>query len=498
MAWAQSGWVAREVERLNPGVRVERVGIETQGDKILDVSLRQVEGKEFFVAELDHALGDHQVDFTVHSMKDLSLERPKQFILAANPRRENPRDVILFGPGVMEKLRAGRALRIGTSSPRRLENIPPFLEKSLPQLAPGGGRPKLEFLEIRGNVNTRLARVHEPEVSARQLDGVVLAFAGLIRLWADEEGRAELSKLLRGVRWMVLPLRENPTAPAQGALAVECRANDSKVREILARLHDPETERHVGSERAVLAEWGGGCHQKFGATSIGAAGIGDLFYIRGVKPDGGFIEKVDWHGKPESPEELEISPWNGSDWRSAQSAEILRPELAAADLSRPTFVSHWRAVPEEWVARLADSRIWVSGVSSWQRLAKMGLWIEGCGESLGFEHLAPMLDEEVLGLPAFSQWNVLTHEAAVKDWDGPRVIATYRVPSGYSEEAKASLAKATHVFWSSGSQFEKLREIAPKGAHHACGPGKTQERIKAAGIEPTLFPSVDEWRKWLS
>jgi len=94
LAWAQSSWVAREIERLNPGVKVELDGIDTRGDKIVDVSLRNVVGKEFFVGELDDALREHRVDFTVHSMKDLSLDRPAGFVLAAIPKRENPRDVI--------------------------------------------------------------------------------------------------------------------------------------------------------------------------------------------------------------------------------------------------------------------------------------------------------------------------------------------------------------------------------------------------------------------
>ncbi|CAK9249825.1 unnamed protein product [Sphagnum jensenii] len=117
----------------------------------------------------------------------------------------------------MEKLRSGQKIRIGTSSPRRLENIPSFLKEALPF-----GKAEVEFVEIRGNVNTRLSRVHEPEKSSKHLDAVILAFAGLIRLWQDEKGRAELTKLLAGVRWMVLPLRECPAAPAQGALAIEC------------------------------------------------------------------------------------------------------------------------------------------------------------------------------------------------------------------------------------------------------------------------------------
>src|SRR6185312_14831993 len=98
---------------------------------------------------------------------------------AAIPPRENPRDVVLFGPSVLDSLRRGETLRIGTSSPRRLENIPSFLKKVLPSLS---GEPRVELIEIRGNVNTRLSRVHETENPQRRLDGVVLAFAGLIRL----------------------------------------------------------------------------------------------------------------------------------------------------------------------------------------------------------------------------------------------------------------------------------------------------------------------------
>ena len=85
LAWAQSSWVARQIERLNPGVRVELCGIETQGDRIQDVPLRNVEGKEFFVAEIDEALRSREVDLTVHSMKDLSLERPSELFCAAIP-----------------------------------------------------------------------------------------------------------------------------------------------------------------------------------------------------------------------------------------------------------------------------------------------------------------------------------------------------------------------------------------------------------------------------
>ena len=112
LALAQSQWVAHQIEKTNPGVSVELVGIDTRGDKILDIPLTQIQGKEFFVAELDDALKESRVDLTVHSMKDLSLDRPDSLRCAAIPKRENPRDVILFSPQILDRIRSGQTLKI--------------------------------------------------------------------------------------------------------------------------------------------------------------------------------------------------------------------------------------------------------------------------------------------------------------------------------------------------------------------------------------------------
>ncbi|MFL5815778.1 MAG: hydroxymethylbilane synthase [Bdellovibrionia bacterium] len=498
LAWAQSSWVAREIERLNPGATVELVGIETRGDRIQNVSLQQVAGKEFFVAELDDALSEGRVDLTVHSMKDLSLDRPEQFILGATPRRENPRDVVLFGPGVMEKLAAGKTLRIGTSSPRRIENIPPFLRKALPHL--GGHSPSVDLVEIRGNVNTRLSRVHEPAGSERHLDAVVLAFAGLIRLWNDTQGRAELSKLLQGVRWMVLPLRECPAAPAQGALAVECRRDDQRVRSMLTKLHDEPSAKSAAMERQLLADWGGGCHQRFGATAVHSDKLGSMMWVRGVKPDNAFVEEFRWKNPAPASNASTSEVWDGSQWRA--EAEKSDSDISwSADLSSQcVFISHARAVRGDHARSLKSARVWTSGTSSWFKLAAQGVWVEGCAELMGYEALKPTLGEAVLQLAPLNAWTVLTHESARGDWAQGQVIATYKVSARYSQEAKDALARAKYVFWSSGSQFDELHSLAPAGAQQACGLGKTADRLltqaKTAGVQ--VFPSVEEWRKWVT
>jgi hydroxymethylbilane synthase len=510
LAWAQSGWVAREIEKANPGVKVELVGIETRGDKVLDISLQNLAqitgGKEFFVAEIDDALRSGAVDLTVHSMKDLSLDRPAEFILAANPERENPRDVALFSPKILERLRAGEKIRVGTSSPRRLENIPGFLSRALPQLTAVG--PQLEFVDIRGNVNTRLSRVHEPDGAPKQLDAVILACAGLIRLWADDKGREELKKLLQGVRWMVLPLRECPAAPAQGALAIECRRADREIYEQIQKIHSPSTADHVALERELLAQWGGGCHQRFGATAISTSVLEKLFYVRGAKPDGDFVDVFSWQ-TPAQPQGT-IQAWDGSDWRAQkENAETALTANADFSIQAPAvFVAHSRAAKGASFTRASeDKRVWTSGTSSWLRLASQGIWVEGCAEGLGFETLRKTLTERVLQLPEFKSWNVLTHSEAVDEWkselSGDQVIAAYQVTPNYSAEAKAALKQSTDVFWSSGSQFNALKmELSAEklgSIRHACGPGKTSLLLaKELGKKPLIFPNVEEWKKWIT
>lgn len=498
LAWAQSLWVAERLQALPGAPSIELVPIETRGDRITNVPLREVEGKEFFSAELDSALRAGRVDLTVHSLKDLSLTRPEGIALAAIPPRENPRDVILFGSDVRQRIAAGRPLRLGTSAPRRMENVPPFLQRALP----GGDAVDLHMVELRGNVDTRLGRLHEPDTSDRKLDGVVLALAGLVRLWRDERadgGRERLQRLLQGVNWMVLPLTECPTAPGQGALAVECREDDADTLMLLRHLNDETSGRQVDEERGVLAQAGGGCHQRFGATCISHEACGNVLYVRGKGPNGERLDQVRWISLPSRPGGP-IKAWDGMRVREA----ALGDDSVAAEMDTalfmsdaPVFVAHSRALPPGSEERVSSRRVWTSGTASWRRLAARGVWVEGCAEGLGFDWILPTLEEPVLGLPAQDEWQILTHAAAIETWTRGQVIGTYALPQ-HDAEMIEDASRVTHAFWATGSQYRQLADQLPKGVHHACGPGKTAELIRASGARPlTVFPSVQEWRRWL-
>ena len=282
LARAQSAAVARALEQHHPGLKVELVGIDTRGDRVTDVPLSQIDGKEFFTAEIDAALLRAEVDLTVHSFKDLSLERPAALHLGAVPKRENPRDIVFFAPDILLHLARGGRVRVGSSSPRRAAFTPEFLHRALP------GNPQVQLCELRGNVDSRLQRLRLPRDSDRQLDAVVLAFAGVARLWEDElvGAHALVAELLAGVPHMLMPLTYSPGAPAQGALAIECRSEDAPTRELLAAIDDAPTRSSIAAERLLLAARGGGCHQQFGATHRFVPELGALLYTREADHDG--------------------------------------------------------------------------------------------------------------------------------------------------------------------------------------------------------------------
>lgn len=238
LAMTQTGQVVRQLETLlrSKGMefRFELKPIQTRGDRILDVTLSKVGGKGLFVKEIEQALIEGQIDMAVHSMKDMPTELPEGLVIGAIPKREDPRDCLIAREGTrLDKLPAGA--RIGTSSLRRAAQL-----LSL--------RPDIRIEPIRGNIDTRLRKMDETK-----LDGIVLASAGLQRMgW-------------QGLVTEFLDTHRMVPAVGQGALAVECRADDRLLLDLLGQLHHGKTGLAVSAERAFLAELQGGCQVPIGA-----------------------------------------------------------------------------------------------------------------------------------------------------------------------------------------------------------------------------------------
>ncbi len=252
LALWQAEYVRAELRAHDPQLSVELLVLKTQGDRVLDRALSEIGGKGLFTKEIEDALLDGRAQIAVHSMKDLPAQGPPELMVAAVPRRADPRDALLLGPGLSHLVSAGAAVeadhrsaeaflrqlpagaRVGTSSLRRVCQLLRL-------------RPDLTIVPLRGNVDTRLRKLH-----AGEFDAAVLAAAGLQRLGLGEHIAAcfDPSEML--------------PACGQGALAVQCRADDDKTRQRLAKLADAATTVATAAERAFSLRLGGSCQTPLG------------------------------------------------------------------------------------------------------------------------------------------------------------------------------------------------------------------------------------------
>ena len=241
LARTQSQIVANAVEKAHAGVHVELVTIRTSGDRITDQPLHDLGGKGLFTKEIEQALLSGEVDFAVHSFKDvpvtMPLVDPSDLVIAAVPEREDPRDV-LVSDGAPTLAALPQGARVGTGSLRRRCQL---LER----------RPDLRVEPVRGNIDTRLRKLREG-----QYDALVLAAAGLKRAGLFDDSCMSIieSELL-------LP------APGQGALALQCRRDDGPTRAVLGALNDADAADCVAAERALVAALDGDCHSPIAALA---------------------------------------------------------------------------------------------------------------------------------------------------------------------------------------------------------------------------------------
>ena len=249
LALWQAEFIKAELERLHDHITVELLGIKTQGDKILDVPLAKIGGKGLFVKELEEAMLDGRADLAVHSMKDVPMEFPEGLGLVAICEREDPTDAFVSNHfNSVDELPEGAV--VGTASMRREAQL-------------RAHRPDLQIRTLRGNVNTRLAKL-----DAGEFDAIVLASSGLKRLEFQDRIRSTLPDTLS------LP------AVGQGALGIECRLDDAELVELLAPLNHPDSADRVRAERALNRRLEGGCQVPIAAYAV--LEDADTLWLRGL------------------------------------------------------------------------------------------------------------------------------------------------------------------------------------------------------------------------
>ncbi|MHC8397597.1 hydroxymethylbilane synthase [Pseudomonas sp. LB3P93] len=257
LALWQAEYVKTRLEKAHPGLLVTLVPMVSRGDKLLDSPLSKIGGKGLFVKELETALLENEADIAVHSMKDVPMDFPEGLGLFCICEREDPRDAFVSNTySSLDELPQGSI--VGTSSLRRQAQL---LTR----------RPDLEIRFLRGNVNTRLAKL-----DAGEYDAIILAAAGLIRLGFEDRITSAIS------------VDDSLPAGGQGAVGIECRSADSEIHALLAPLHHQDTATRVTAERSLNKHLNGGCQVPIACYAVLE---GEQIWLRGLvgDPSGGLL-----------------------------------------------------------------------------------------------------------------------------------------------------------------------------------------------------------------
>jgi hydroxymethylbilane synthase len=499
LARLQAYRVGGAIEKKFPEIKVSYTFRASLGDVNLTDPLWKMPEKGVFTEDFVRDLIEGEADLVVHSWKDLpTFARAETEIVATLPRAD-VRDLLLIRRDRESSMKATGRLCILTSSPRRAYNLESFLKTHLPC-----DLNEVVFETVRGNIPTRLKKMLSQDV-----DGLIVAKAALDRLLEAPEAefaevQAEIRRILQLSRLVVLPLSVNPTAAAQGALAIEIAKSNAELRSILAAaelrsilaaIDCRETFTAVSKEREILASYGGGCHQKIG-ISILPRPYGEITFLRGLTDAGEVLNRMDLKTSSGlTADEKAIFP------RATEAAiffdreKLERTQWSSAEGEKYLWISRESAWPDSFTPR-PDAVVWTAGLTTWKNLAARGVWVMGSAEGLG-EHES-MQVETLLG--ESPDWLKLTHTTSGQIAEGGlRSCATYRLtPKAVTPDLKGR----THFFWMSGSSFDRALELFPeiRGGFHSSGPGATQRHLlKTIGdaSRVAVFLGVNDFRNAL-
>ncbi len=481
LARIQAKLVANEISKSLPKIKIDYIFKSSLGDLDQDTPLDKMPDIGVFTNDIRKDLVSNKADIAVHSWKDLPIDFEEGTEILGTLQRADMRDMVFF-----KKLNLNKNnLSILSSSPRRKKNLSEFLPKALPL-----NLNFINFKEVRGNIHTRFKKLLDGEE-----DGLVVAKAAIDRILNNnleefESDKEELLGMVKELNWMVVPLSENPCAAAQGALAIECRSDDSSTKEIIKSISSFSSMSSIEEERKILESYGGGCHQKIG-TSVEVLKVGLVKTTKGETEEGRNISKRVFVANKENKTFFSnVSDKNYFPANKEEQSFFKRVNLRDAEnelpkiINKGIYVSRSNAI--EASIKIEDSNIiWTSGVDTWISLAKKGFWVNGTSDSLG-ENNSP-------GENPFkdTDWLKISHADAEKD--DVKIIATYKLEP---LEIKKRMQSCEYFYWMSASSFKLAINTFPEILlkKHSCGLGNTYDFINGM-VPENIYPCLnyDSW-----
>lgn len=484
LSLAQVEIFKQKVLTVDPSITFELVIVETAGDKNQTTPLHLVEGKDFFTKEIQEAITKGTADFALHSMKDVSSEEYFKGTAYAVIDRDCLQDTIIFNKNILEKIKKGEEISIGTSSPRRNYAALNFLEKALPAL---GSSPNLRAIPIRGNVDTRLRKLDRGDY-----DGIVLAVAGINRLLDFAPTVDSIKTLLHDKLKMVLPLFECPPAAGQGAIVAEAASENKQAVKILKKIENAQLTHAIKSERKSAYKYGYGCSQQFGTFHLDLPST-SFTYSSGLDNKNNAILDFDFSVSVQTKHK---TLFTGTDYMG-KFFEYLY-EHDQLELSNFIFVANHKAIhSSELIKTLQSKKIWVAGSRTWKELAKKGIWVEGCADGLGLDFVQPVLFSPYVNAQK-SDVTILTSQSGGERWadEGWKTICTYQATANPSPEIIKEVSMADIILWTSYEQYLSLKEYVKNEVVHCSLYGKTSDLLKEDNLNPIIFPGIKAFQVW--
>lgn len=507
LARLQSYLVADALKKNNPDLKIEFNFKESLGDINLTDPLWKIPQKGVFTQDFIHDLITKKTDMVVHSWKDLPTELHPETEIVATLSRADQRDLLLVKKTHLNKIKNLKQIKLYSSSPRRFFNLEPFVKEYLPfEIL------DVQFDSVRGNIPTRMQKL----IDTDSVDGLILAKAALDRLLnynANEfiEVQTKIKTILSQCQWMVLPLSINPNAAAQGSLAIEIKKDNLEIKDLLKKINNTSVFLTTEKEREILKSYGGGCHQKIGASVLNHP-YGYLTIVRGETESKKILNTLSL----EHPSQLKIKNkfnsneiWSaGADLHFFERVQI--PWSSHRLVNKNVFLAKSLAFKEEEIQHILQANsVWTAGLQTWKKCAQQGIWINGSAEGLGEKFFRNDSTDSYLTSGATSnQWIKMSHTNGNRSLsDTDEFIPFYQL-----KRTSKTFPKSPYkcFYWNSSSQFLAAMEENSDliSALHCCGPGHTAEKIQQVlnhklniesfGNKLFVFANEEHWRNYVT
>ena len=487
LARTQAQLAGKSIKEKFPEVEIIYNTIKSTGDINQEKDITQSDSEGIFTSEISLSIEKGINDIAVHSWKDVPIKPSKSSQIFGTLKRADQRDMLFMKKSSLKNLKR-KKISIFTSSPRRIY----ISKKVLPKLLPFSDC-KINTFPIRGNMETRLKKFLNNEI-----DGIIIAKAAFDRMFANKKiFDFKFEKLLHESNWLLLPLSIFPSAPGQGALALEVNNSNDRSIALVKTINDKTCFEQVNREKEILNFYGGGCHQKIGVsiwknndleyTSYSGKTMDgekiSLFNISNQAPNNNYNNIDPDKMFPLNPERTVLIKRNAIN----KNKEISIIKNSFIYLSRKNALQGSPIIDKSNI-------IWTSGLKCWFAAVKDGYWINGSSEGLG-EKTNIKLD--FIFSNKIDKYKISHIKAGSNSM---KIISVYDIDK---IEITEEIENKTHFFWMSPLIFNAAYDYYPKiiNGFHACGPGKTYEflltKIKDRS-KIQRFISFKEWREKIS